>query len=147
MNLKEGTRRLAMLLGVIGLILGGFASYMELQTTLEQRANHIKFDQLAASDVVQQERKSQAGWVSIDPQTGERIQWEQKVGKGGVKTIHWTKDNEVESIETEDGQILFPTPTPATSLYLLIALLPVLGFIVAWGAVCAIGWVGAGFTV
>jgi len=27
MNLKEGTRRLALLLGVVGAILGGFASY------------------------------------------------------------------------------------------------------------------------
>ena len=32
MNLKEGTRRLALLLGVVGAILGGFASYLVLQT-------------------------------------------------------------------------------------------------------------------
>jgi hypothetical protein len=88
---------------------------------MEQRARHNKFEQLANSDVVQQEHKSQAGWVSIDPQTRERIQWEQKVDKGSIKTIHWTKDNEIESIDTQDGQYLFPTPAPSASSYLLIA--------------------------
>jgi hypothetical protein len=40
MNLAEGTRRLALLLGVVGAILAGFASYLELQTVLGQRARH-----------------------------------------------------------------------------------------------------------
>ena len=66
MNLREGTRRLALLLGVAGAILGGFASYDYLQTNLNQRARHNRFEQLAASDVVMQERKSQAGWVSVE---------------------------------------------------------------------------------
>ena len=145
MNLKEGTRRLALLLGVAGAILGGFASYLELQSVMDQRARHNRFEQLANSDVVQQERKSQAGWVSIDPQSGERTPWEQQVGKGGIKTIHWTQDNQIESIETQDGQYLFSTPAPSASSYLLIAFFPILGFFIPWGAVRAIGWVAAGF--
>jgi hypothetical protein len=82
---------------VVGAILGGFASYVELQTTLAQRTRHNRFEQLAASEVVQHERKCrQAGILSgcpdnisdlvfvpiqkpqrtfqIDPKTGERIQ-------------------------------------------------------------------------
>ena len=57
MNLREGTRRLALLLGVAGAILGGFASYSELQTVREQWASHNRFERLANSDVVQEERK------------------------------------------------------------------------------------------
>jgi hypothetical protein len=38
MNLREGTRRLALLFGAVGAILGGFTSYMKLQTTLAQGA-------------------------------------------------------------------------------------------------------------
>ncbi len=145
MNLREGTRRLALLLGVAGAVLGGFASYMELQTVLAQRERHNKFDQLASSDVVQQERRSQSGWVSIDPKTGERIQWDQQVDKGGIKTIHWTKDNDIESIETTDGRTVYPTPAPAAWEYLLIVLFPVFGFFIPWGVVRSIGWVGTGF--
>jgi hypothetical protein len=67
------------------------------------------------------------------------------VDKDGIKTIHWTKDNEIESIEAEDGQTLYPTPAPSAWLYLLIALFPVLGFLIPWGVVRSVGWVGAGF--
>jgi hypothetical protein len=145
MNLREGTRRLALLLGVIGAILAGVVSYVQLQSLIRQRADHRQFEQLANSDVVQQERKRLGGWVTIDQQTGERIQWEQRVDKGGIKTIHWTKDNEIESIDTQDGHYLFPTPAPSASPYLLTALFPIVGFFIPWGALRAIGWVGAGF--
>jgi hypothetical protein len=145
MNLHEGTRRLALLLGVAGVIVGGFASYDYLQTSLNQRARHNKFEQLATSDVIQQERKTQAGWDVIDPKTGERTQWEQQMDRGGIKTILWTKDHEIESIETEDGQTLFPTPAPAAWEYLLVVLFPVLGFFIPWGSIRAIGWVVTGF--
>jgi len=226
MNLREGTRRLALLLGVVGAILGGFASYTELQTVLSQRARHNKFGQLAVSDVVQWERKcllaAMTGGCSDDPYAATAIQapagdpyaataelsgrpqkvkqtlhdpkfyelpsaeqqkvlatldpdyaqlsiqaqvevlqiGRQKYGgsaagatapvppevdKSGIKAINWSQDFAVESIETQDGQTLYPTPAPSAWLYLLIALFPVLGFFIPWGAVLAIGWVGAGF--
>jgi hypothetical protein len=145
-NLREGTRRLAMLLGMAGVIVGGLASYVELQAALEQRARRNRFEGLVNSDVVRQERKDQAaGWVPIDPKTGERTT-DQLVNKGGIKTIRWTEENEVESIETVDGEYLFPTPAPSAGTYLLVPLLPILGFLIPWGAIRAIGWVGVGFT-
>lgn len=144
MNLREGTRRLALLLGVVGAILGGFASYIELQNVLSEREYHDRFEKLANSDVVKQVRKEQTGWVSIDPKTGERIQWDQQVDKGGIKTIHWTKNNEIESIESENQRV-YPTAAPSTRQYSLIALFPILGFLIVWGAIRAIGWVGGGF--
>jgi hypothetical protein len=199
MNLKEGTRRLALLFGVLGAIVGGFASYIELQPVLSQRAQHNKFEQLVASDIVRRERKNlqaePTDWQTvpdqsaknvmkskhtpqIDPKTGERIAapqiaqaaqdpWEKyavkersrvtsdsndpwrvvavEVNEGGVKSIHWTNDYSVESIETVDGETLYPTPAPSAWLYLLIVLLPLFGFFIPWGVIRAIGWVGAGF--
>jgi hypothetical protein len=55
-NLSEGTRRLALLLGVVGAILGGFASYLQLQSVMDQQVRHKRFEQLANSDVVKQAR-------------------------------------------------------------------------------------------
>jgi hypothetical protein len=146
-NLREGTRRLALLLGVAGLIGGSYVSYLELQSTLEQREHHKKFEQLANSEVVQQERKSHAGWVTIDPKTGERTAWEQQVDKGGIKTILWTTDNDIESIEAKDGQTLYPSPAPAAWQYLFVAFTPILGFFIPWGVTRAIGWMLAGFVI
>jgi hypothetical protein len=272
MNLREGTRRLALLLGVIGAMVGGVASYLELQPILDQMARHKSFERLANSDVVKQVRKAiqVPGFgppenpppafnpnlpyeaVASDPiqefmalpleqqlstlqqlspdkqdkllakvkeyrskqtapaermrvpqlgpmpdqmtleEFGQRIKakypqyanlsdadiankviakypqykafikaasgnkyeivdpddWKviaDEVDRGGIKTIHWTKDYGIESIDTEDGQTLYPTPAPSAWRYLLIVLFPILGFFIPWGAVRAIGWVGAGF--
>jgi hypothetical protein len=58
MNVREGMRRLALLVGVLGAIAGCFASYaVILRDALEARARHKAFELLATPDVVQQERK------------------------------------------------------------------------------------------
>jgi hypothetical protein len=143
MNLKEGTRRLALLLGAVGAILGGFASYMELQTTLKQRASYIKFERFAASDVVQQERRN---CLSDNPPRGYAKLGSQLQANGaGIEAINWTEDCKVENLETDVGEWLYPGLAPRSWEYLLIALFPVVGFFIPWGAVRAIGWVGAGF--
>jgi hypothetical protein len=67
MNLREGTRRLALLLGVVGAILGGVASYLELQSIFEQEAHHDRFEELENSDVVQFVRKNIQEAESADP--------------------------------------------------------------------------------
>jgi len=215
MNLNEGKRRLALLLGAVGAIFGGFASYLELHTILEQGARHNKFEQLANSDVVKNEgidwtlalryapkeaiealRKLPEGqqrdalraltqeervdlfarlkcassqWgvdstVAIQENLSQVDRWVQYaqndpyactaeagdpppsiVNKRGIKAINWSRTLGVKSIETEDGQTLYPTPAPSAWLYLLVALFPILGFFIPWGAVRAIRWVGAGF--
>jgi hypothetical protein len=171
MNLREGTQRLALLLGVLGAILGGFASYVELQTTLAQRTRHNKFEQLANSSVAEQARKncfessapSEHGpWGKYQPPLPKGFKLippycfnpindpnafdytPSELNSGGIKTVHF-ENREIASIEPQDGQTLYPTPAPAAWLYLLIALFPVLGFLIPWGAIRAIGWVGAGF--
>jgi hypothetical protein len=217
-NLREGMRRLALLLGVVGAILGAFASYLELQPVMRQRANHKRFEQLANSDVVKQEQnswpltlrftpdKAIGAFLSL-PEKQQRdvffqLNQEQEsdliaklkceptplgspttaatvenllkipdhpgytldvkddpyacladagdppastVSRNGIETIHWTKALEVDSLDMVDGQTLYGGPAPNRWLYLLIVLLPILGFFIPWGVVRAIVWVGAGF--
>src|ERR1017187_1437588 len=124
MNLKEGTRRLALLLGAAGAILGGFASYSELQSMKEQRASHFKFEQLASSRVAKQARESLESACAdgqTDKQCGdERYAPMSEVKSGEIKTIYWSKKDslgkinyQVSLIQTEDGQNLFPTSAPS----------------------------------
>jgi hypothetical protein len=150
MNLREGTRRLALLLGAVGAIVGGFASYSELQTIREQLASHYRFEQLAVSPAAQHALNSlklTCAQDASDKQCGdEKYVPMSEVNSGGITTIYWSRDYQVQWIKTDDGQNLFSTtPTPAAWEYLLGALLPVFGFLIPWGAVRAIGWVGAGF--
>lgn len=150
-----------MLLGVAGALIGGFVSCIDLQSVWEQRTDHNRFERLANSDVVEQERKilqappdfipepppgaklNQPGTVRFDESTSVPIP--SQVNRGGIATINWSHDYGVESIETSDGQALFPTPAPSAWDYLWIPLFTLLGFFVPWGAIRAIGWVVAGF--
>lgn len=144
MNLREGTRRLALLLGVAGAIVGGFASYMELQTALTQRTAHQHFERLVNSGIVQQTRKALES--PFDLSAGfEGPPIPSTVNKGGIRTINWIHDYAVQSIVTTDGQTLYPTPSPGGWSYFLIVILPLLGFLIPWGSIRVIGWVGAGF--
>jgi hypothetical protein len=89
-------------------------------------------------------------WDKAAADNGAMEAWQQgepsKVNKGGIKDIYWTPQKTISSIETEDGQMLYPTQPPSAWLYFLAALLPILGFFVPWGMVRAFGWVGAGFS-
>jgi len=58
MNFREGMRRSALLVGMVGAALGGFASYADLHEAMAARERYKSFEMLAKSDVVQQERKS-----------------------------------------------------------------------------------------
>jgi hypothetical protein len=112
---------------------------------MDQRARHNRFEKLAASDVVQQEREklnpSLPDWQRFDYESSTFSEPK----RGGIDTIAWGKNFGVRYFETQDGQTLYPTPAPSAWLYLLVALFPFLGFFIPWGAVRAIGWVLAGF--
>jgi hypothetical protein len=211
-------RRLALLLGVAGAIIGSFTSYVELQSLLNQRARHNKFEQLKASNVVQQVRNSWTLTLRFTPdkaiETFRKLAENQQrgvfgsltseeqsdliaklkceplpsgypptattmenlfkipnhpgysldvkddpyacmaddgeppittVNKSGIKAIHWSKDLGIESIETQDGETVYAAPEPNKWLYLSATLFPLLGFVLPWGLVRALGWVGAGF--
>ena len=144
MNVREGTRRLALLLGVVGALFGGFLSYSELQSVIHRRADRQHFAQLADSAVVQQARKN---CLSDNPPPGyAKLGSQLQPNSARIKTINWTEDCKVAWIETDTGEELFPGPDHAPGWeYLLIMLSPVFGFFIPWGAVRAIGWVLAGF--
>lgn len=147
MNLREGTRRLALLLGAGGFLFGGFVSYFELNDLLNQHRLHNQFSALA--DSVEVKKLSKEHIESKDP-------WESYVTSiqpkcCGIKTITWDKDhifnnvNGIYSIEISSGQTLYPTPAPSIWMYVLVVLFPFIGFLVPWSIIRAIGWVCAGF--
>lgn len=57
MNVKEGTRRLALLLGVIGATAGAVASYAILDDAMQVRARCKAFERQATTGAVEQERR------------------------------------------------------------------------------------------
>ncbi len=141
MSLREGTRRLSLFVGVIGLAVAGFAAFVSLRVVAQDRARNQAFETLVNSKIVQQERNS---WFLInrppgyDPETSE-------VHKGDIARIHWGKDLTVASIDKEHGTVLYKTTLPSVWSYVLAACLPLVGFLVPWAAVRSIAWVVIGF--
>lgn len=147
MNLREGTRRLALLLGLAGAIVGGFASYLESQDVRSQRTRHDNFQRLSALDLVQQLRSDHQKNTNSSEASVKTVM----PGCCGIKEVVWDSEHiwndgsGIYSIETDDGRTLYPTPAPTVWSYLLIGLFPILGFFIPWTTIRAIGWVGAGF--
>lgn len=209
MNVREGTRRLALLVGVLGLVAGGVASYATLSDTIDARARYKAFERLATSEAVEQERKyllslhlsadaipdstnfeglppgavvtpispptptdPLAGIgtpvpTQTDPYAGigtpvpsgrgdifdhvaaQSLLVPQPIAlaasKDGIKSVLWSKNLEVESIEKGDGEVVISAQQPSLWTYFLFLLFPVAGFVIPWGAIRAIAWVGYGF--
>jgi hypothetical protein len=166
MNVREGIRRLALFVGMVGAFAGTFGSYMETQEILRQTSTYDKFEQLAKSDTVQKERKcrmagfpsgcSQAqepplppGYTFVvpDPQYKDTFD-PSELNKGDLKTIYWTGEKRymIKSIETMDGDTVYPSSLPSRWLYLLTVTLPLLGFVFPWGLIRSMQWVVMGFT-
>lgn len=152
MNAKEGMRRLGLLLGVVGAVSGAFVSYIDLHDTISARSRYRVYDSLVKSDLVQQYRNNHFPRGSVPPGYNPEAD---TVDKNGIKTIHWksetydekTKHLEIEFIEMADGTTVYPaalTP-PGMWAYLRPALFPLLGFLIPFGAIRALTWVGLGF--
>lgn len=164
MSSKEGVRRLALLLGLLGVILGGLVSYQEWNLVVTQRTNHKKFEDLANSEVVQRERnrrfqKDPGTGVMLDmdikyltsqkARDGEFAAFPSKILEGEISEIDWNKDLQVSMIKTIDGEFLLPIAEPGASRYLLVVIYPAIGFLLCWGVARIVGfiggWVVAGF--
>jgi hypothetical protein len=115
MNLREGTRRLALLLGAVGAILGGVVSYSQLQSLMRQRAEQKRFEKLANSQIVQQDRYDLlADCVKQSPPKLDlSAGLSSHLHKDGIDTITWSRGCQIASITTEDGETVYPTPAPA----------------------------------
>lgn len=149
MNLREGTRRLAILLGVVGALAAAFVSYLGLEDNRYRSEKHNKFEQLSNSPVVQQKRKELTSMPMVKNlppgYTAELLP--SVVNSGGIKQINWTKEGyAVDSLILEDGDFLSPTPAPSVGSYLGYVVLPLIGFLVPWAVVRAIAWMIAGFS-
>lgn len=181
MSFKEGTRRLALLVGAVGAIAGGIASYAILGDAMEARPRYKAFERLVTSDAVQQERRylfslypsadavpDSANFATdfstapklpplpqgtvlrpISPPPGfvplvpEAVASE--ASKEGIKSVLWNKKLEIQSIEMYDGDVVIASQGPGLWPYLFGITLPILGFVVPWGAIRCLAWVGFGF--
>jgi hypothetical protein len=138
MNVTEGMRRLGILLGVCGGILGGWLAYGDAKSTWERRIEYRKFAFLMASPIMQNVAKAARELKA----TGATLV---SVDLDGIKQVTVDKAGLVSSIELSTGECVRRIEAPRVTVCLGILLYPILGLLLPWGAVRIVMWVRAGF--
>jgi hypothetical protein len=209
MNVREGMRRLGLLLGVSGGIMGGFLGYSDAQNLCNVWTAHRKFESLMALPTTQKvahaasvyqngpwtqyaestqvdydanrgeikgppdRPKSKFGGVPVDDKIPSFDEWKAaadrykaqheaapetvprdffethgnilvSVKTGGIKGLMADKTGQVFSIEPNAGAWVDRTEAPPLKAYLVL-LYPAFGFLIPWGAIRVLTWVGTGF--
>ncbi len=174
MNAREGMRRLGLAMGALGACIGLFLAYEQGSVLLNHRSRHEAFQQLASMPIVQSElaavnaavaakpkEEEPPGWKPVAPPKGYKFEgpwvyysalaalsgstdgW--PVGKDGIATLYF--DNKIlTAIEKDTGERFYDnTEPPSFSDYLEVIMLPIVGFLLPWGAISLLTWIGAGF--
>jgi len=153
MNAREGMRRLGIVLGVLGGAVGAFAGYTSARDVWNARTAHNRFELLVASPVIQKDRKElmdaiQKDWFARNapPDERKRMASLEEKGVGGVErfTVE-PSTGAITSIELSTGESIQRTDPPTLLAYMALPLYPLIGFMVPWGAIRLLTWIGAGF--
>ncbi len=68
-----------------------------------------------------------------------------KGNKDGIEWVHVNSAGIVDGMKLVTGEVVARTPAPNPRAYLVFLLYPALGFLIPWGAVHVLTWVGGGF--
>jgi hypothetical protein len=165
-NVIEGLRRFGIVLGVAGFCLGGIGSYSYLEPLLERRAAYradyaehqgietvhfYKYDgetikaKLAAkvepstadiADIVTSHGKT---LHPIDPEFRRLMT---------SKAVHSILESETTGALFDVGRDHSAQPQPPRFWeYLLVPVIPLLGFLLPWGTIKILAWIVAGFAI
>jgi hypothetical protein len=98
------------------------------------------------------EKHGESGEVRADPWEEAAKEYERDlrgivvaVNLAGIKQVTVNKTGLISSIELPTGAVIQRVDPPALRAYLIPLLYPVLGFLLPWGGIRVITWVGSGF--
>lgn len=147
MNIREGARRVGIVLGVIGMSGGLFVAWIEGSGIVQQRIDFRRFQTLSnlpqvAKSVAMPPGGIRSAQISLDPQDAQTT---------GIRTIHYFAGAsqtalELSYFEMLDGATIATNHPPSIDQYLSLPCLPVFGFLFPWGLVKTIYWVAHGFS-
>jgi hypothetical protein len=137
MNAREGFRRVGLLLGALGAIMGCIYSVVlwNDDRLLDRRARAEMFEAVHQAMAAVKNPSS-----DTSAEKRRRDVWD----RYRIRGLDLSAAGEVLSVDTADATIYAET-APAWWEYLVLLLPPVLGFILPWGTIRVLVWVGRGF--
>jgi hypothetical protein len=178
MNLREGMRRIGILLGVCGAIVGGFIAYGDATAVWDRHKAYKRFESIMALPTMQNIAKGarkipkgQTSTLIYDAKTQDiwqattytaeqidilatlaRLATDQLdraavvlVDLDGIKAVIVDKAGLVSRIELSTGESVVRIKGPSFWEGFVVFLFPILGFLIPFGAVRLLAWVGSGF--
>jgi hypothetical protein len=137
---------LGVLLGVTGAVVGGYLAYGDAKALWNRHIAFKRFESVMTSPTMR--KVGQA--VRDDAQKDLDGSWATmsvSVGVGGIKEVTADRTGTISLIELSTGESVQRVEPPSMGRYLIPLLYPVLGFLLPWGAVRAVTWVGSGLFV
>jgi hypothetical protein len=148
MNLSEGFRRIGIVLGIAGTLGGSAACYIFLNDAFQLRSRYKTFSTLDRTPEVQNTISNSADpWERYDATEFTT----EHPSKNGIRRIFYQdsadrRHLEVSRFEMVNGDIVYRAEAPPVYTYVLPLAFPVIGFLIPWGLIKALVWVGSGFT-
>lgn len=134
-------RRLGLLLALVGCAIGVYPSLGAAEHLWGRIAAHKRYEKLMATPLMKGllPQLAQLPPGSVVDVTGAKPSY-------GIKAVRRFREGDV-SIELSTGEIesgYYGAP-PSVLDFLMLAFWPALGFIIPWGTVRVLSWVGEGF--
>jgi hypothetical protein len=154
MNVREGMRRLGITLGFLGGTAGAFAGFTHAKDLWNTRSAYKRFESLAASPAIRKERKElweamQKDWFTRHAPPEDRKKMASAETKGRIDGVDQftvePSSGRIVAIEISTGESVQRVDPPAPQAYLFPLLYPLFGFLLPWGVIRVVTWVGCGF--
>jgi hypothetical protein len=146
-NIKEGMRRLGIVLGLVGGAIGAMSVYGGALHLWNAHVFHRRFESLMSSDTLLK--------VAKDIKAFNTQAWKEGLNSGAVNSVEVNQDGIrdvtvdktalISSIVLSSGESIPRVDAPTLSEVLAVLLYPIVGFLIPWGVVRVIVWLGAGF--
>jgi hypothetical protein len=82
------------------------------------------------------------GWFDAVGAIGGFNGW--RIDEGGVKTIYFGQNEDLKAIEKKNGVTITASNGPRYWSYLLAMMPSILGFLLPWGSLAVLTWIGTG---
>lgn len=151
MNIKEGMRRLGLLVGCCGAITGGMLAYPDAESLPQTKAAQHRFESLMDTPAMREVAKSAVTTAGQNPEFVKELREHNgtsvEVDKDGIEGVLLDETGRISSIDLTTGRSVKRVEPPPLMAYFGLLLYPLFGFLIPWGCFRLLTWVGIGFFV
>jgi hypothetical protein len=135
LNFREGPRRIGIFLCLAGMLAGGGVGELLRESMTSALHQHAAFTALLNSSEVQDALT--AARAAQSPVTNDMV----PVKGPWLKDLFW-QDGRVAYFVLADSSFFFDATRPPVWTFPLVLLCPVLGFLIPWGVMKTLSWMG-----